>query len=272
LGKIATTILASGNDWSTGDVVCTSGPEDRPFVEQHNAISIAVVLEGCFQYRSALGSEVMSPGSVLLGNFGQTFECSHAHSMGDRCLAFYYAPEFFERAQLKADFPIHRIPPTRMLAPWIVQAQLGTQTPDKVVFEELSYDLADAVLRALGTSKGAGRSPTAADERRVSMALRFIEANLSQPLPLSLLASNVKMSEFHFLRLFRQVTTVTPHQYILRSRLRQAALQLKTRSDDVIAIALETGFRDLSNFNHAFHEEFGVNPTRFRKKLNRSGA
>jgi AraC family transcriptional regulator len=60
---------------------------------------------------------------------------------------------------------------------------------------------------------------------------------------------------------------VTPHQYILRSRLREAALQLKTRSDDVIAIALETGFRGLSNFNHAFHEEFGVNPTRFRKKI-----
>jgi len=36
-------------------------------------------------------------------------------------------------------------------------------------------------------------------------------------------------------------------------------------SDPVRAIALDAGFRDLSNFNHAFRDEFGVNPARFRE-------
>ena len=66
---------------------------------------------------------------------------------------------------------------------------------------------------------------------------------------------------------FKQVTRVTPHQYILRARLRQAAVRLKTSSDKVLEIALDTGFGDLSNFNHAFRTEFGVSPTRFRSKI-----
>ena len=265
MGKIATSILARGNGWVTGDVVCTSGPQDKPFEEQHNAISIAVVLEGSFQYRSAWGSEVMSPGSLLLGNFGQSYECGHEHGTGDRCLAFHYVPEFFERAQLRAIFPVHRIPPIRALARWIVEARLGIQMPNRVVFEELAYELAGAVVQVLGISPEARRTPTAADERRVSGALRFIEANLTEPLPLVLLASNAKMSEFHFLRVFKLVTGVTPHQYILRSRLREAALRLKSSSDEVLDIALATGFSDLSNFNHVFRREFTVNPTRFRE-------
>ncbi len=246
--------------------MCTAGPQDRPFEEQHGSISIAVVVEGSFQYRSPYGSAVMSPGSLLLGNFGQCFECAHEHGTGDRCLAFYYTPEFFERAHLEGRFPVPCIPSTRALTPWVVQARLGILMPARVVFEALAYGLAGAVLQVLGKSRESSRTPAPADERRISATLRFIEANLGEPLSLQRLASDANMSEFHFLRVFRQVTGATPHQYILRSRLREAALRLRTRSDEVFEIALDTGFRDLSNFNHAFRAEFGVNPARFRGK------
>lgn len=270
LGKIATNILASGDGWSAGDVVCSAGPQDRPYEEQHGSISIAIVLEGSFQYRSAYGSAVMSPGSLLLGNLDQCFECGHEHGTGDRCLAFYYTPEFFERAKLASRFPVHRIPPTTTLASCIVNARRAVHMPEKVSFEELSYELAAAVLQTLGSKRRAERVPTPADERRISAILRFIEANPGESLSLKQLAFDVRMSEFHFIRVFKQVTGVTPHQYVLRSRLRQAALRLTTSSVEILEIALDTGFRDLSNFNHAFLAEFGVNPGRFRLKSIRS--
>jgi AraC-like DNA-binding protein len=72
------------------------------------------------------------------------------------------------------------------------------------------------------------------------------------------------MSNFHFLRTFKQVMQVTPHQYILRARLRKAAVQLKKNKDKILEIALDAGFGDLSNFNQAFRTEFGVSPMRFR--------
>ena len=266
MGKIATNIVANGNGWKVGDVVCTSGPQDRPYEEQHETISIAVVLAGSFRYRSALSSEILSPGSLLLGNFRQTFECSHEHGTGDRCLAFHYLPEFFDRAQLHGVFPVHRIPPIASLSSWIVNAQLGIRQPEIVAFDELAYGLAGGVLSVLGNDRHAKRAPTPADERRISATLRFIEANAAESLSLAQLAADAEMSEFHFLRVFRQVTGVAPHQYMRRQRLREAALRLRTRQDDVFEIALDTGFGDLSNFNHAFRAEFGVSPSQFRRR------
>jgi len=265
LGKIAANILASGDGWSVADLVCTYGPRDRTFAEQHSSTSIGVVVEGCFQYRSIQGSQLMSPGSLVLGNPGQYFECGHEHRAGDRCLAFYYEPEFFERAKLAATFLTQFVPAIADLAPWIVKARRAIDCPDQVALEEFSYELPAAVLE-LGLTRQSRPSPSAADERRISEALRFIEANLSEPLPLERLAANAKLSEFHFLRTFKQVTKVTPHQYILRARLRAAALRLQTGSARVLDVALDAGFGDLSNFNHAFRAEFGVSPKQFKGK------
>jgi AraC family transcriptional regulator len=62
------------------------------------------------------------------------------------------------------------------------------------------------------------------------------------------------------------VTRVTPHQFILRARLREAAVRLKTTRNEVLEIALDTGFRDLSNFNHSFRAEFGMSPTSYARR------
>src|SRR5580765_7041839 len=94
-GRAESRPVASGANWSVDDVICTSGPADRPFEEQHDGVSIAVVVAGTFQYRSPLGSDMLTPGSLLLGNPGQCFECGHEHAIGDRCIAFRYAPELF---------------------------------------------------------------------------------------------------------------------------------------------------------------------------------
>jgi AraC family transcriptional regulator len=96
-GGAAVTTLARGDGWSVDDVVCTLGPEDRPFEEWHSGVAIGVVVAGSFQYRSGNGHEMLTPGSLLLGNDGQRFECGHAHAAGDRCVAFRFAAEYFER-------------------------------------------------------------------------------------------------------------------------------------------------------------------------------
>jgi AraC-like DNA-binding protein len=57
---------------------------------------------------------------------------------------------------------------------------------------------------------------------------------------------------------------VTPHQYLQRARLREAATRLRTNSGKVVDIALDCGFGDISNFNRAFRTEFGVSPRAFR--------
>ena len=58
---------------------------------------------------------------------------------------------------------------------------------------------------------------------------------------------------------------VTPHQYLVRSRLRHAARLLADDDSAVTDIAYDVGFGDLSNFVRTFHRAAGVSPTQFRQ-------
>jgi AraC family transcriptional regulator len=73
------------------------------------------------------------------------------------------------------------------------------------------------------------------------------------------------LSGYHFLRLFAQVTGVTPHQYLLRSRLHHAARLLAQPELSIAEIAFAVGFGDLSNFIRTFRRAAGSAPRQFRR-------
>jgi AraC family transcriptional regulator len=75
----------------------------------------------------------------------------------------------------------------------------------------------------------------------------------------------VGLSPFHFLRLFALVLGVTPHQYLVRSRLRHAARLLADQERSITDVAYDVGFGDLSNFVRTFHRAAGVSPGAFRR-------
>ena len=82
---------------------------------------------------------------------------------------------------------------------------------------------------------------------------------------LSLVRCPGRLSPFHFLRTFANVLGVTPHQYLVRSRLRHAARLLADEDRSVTDVAYDVGFGDLSNFIRTFHRAAGVSPSGFRK-------
>ncbi|WP_288044734.1 AraC family transcriptional regulator [Sphingomonas sp.] len=94
----------------------------------------------------------------------------------------------------------------------------------------------------------------------------WIDANSPHDIDLDGAAAEAGLSSFHFLRLFSQVLGVTPHQYLVRSRLRRAArLLAEDDARPVTEISLDVGFADLSNFVRTFHRAAGVSPSGFRK-------
>jgi AraC family transcriptional regulator len=257
--------VAAGDGWRVVDIVCTSGPRDPSFEEDLPWTAISLVLSGTFCYRTRGPDSLMSPGSVVLGSAGRTFECSHAHGEGDRCLSFQFEPGLFERlardaGASHASFEHDRLPPLRTLAPLTARARAALAQGDS--FEEIALELAGTVLRV--TSADPGRSPATGEATRVARALRRLEAHSDQPLTLTELARSAGLSRYHFLRVFKRVTGVTPHQWLLRARLRDAAHRLATSRTPVTDIALDVGFEDLSNFIRTFRAEFGVSPRTYR--------
>ena len=96
-------------------------------------------------------------------------------------------------------------------------------------------------------------------------AALWIDAHAADPIDLESAAAETGLSPFHFLRLFARVLGVTPHQYLIRSRLRCAARLLAEVPRSVTDIAYDVGFGDLSNFVRSFHRAAGVSPRGFRR-------
>lgn len=263
-------VLARGRGWSVADVVCTCRRDDRPFEEQHEQFVVAIVVAGSFEHRTTTGRALMTPGSFMLGSAGHAFECMHRYGEGDRCIAFWFAPEYVETllsgsggANVPMSLTAPRLAAGRQTSDLTARAVAGALSPKGAAWDELASDIAG---RTWGAAAGAAltRRPAGTVEARVARSVRFIEHNPSAALTLDLLAARAGVSPFHFLRGFETVTGSTPHQYIRRTRLRRAAERLLCGQQRVIDVALDCGFNDLSHFTRSFGSEFGCSPRAFR--------
>jgi AraC family transcriptional regulator len=210
-----------------------------------------------------------------LGNSGHCFECGHDHGVGDRCLSFHFTPEFVESVvsdvpgARRIDFALPSLPPIPELIPVAAAAQVARRGDAEVSFEELALGIVATVATVLADTNSSGesmrpRSASRRDQRRVTDALRRIEAESDRSLSLRQLAQDAAMSPYHFLRTFRAVAGVTPHQYLLHMRLQRAAARLRCSDDKISAIAADAGFTDLSTFNRRFRRVLGSSPRAYR--------
>ena len=262
-------VVAAGDGWRVVDIVCTAGPGDRPYEERQPFASVSLVLGGTFTYRNERGPALLSAGSLLLVDAQRPFECSHKHGEGDRCLSFQFEAALLERIVADAGvsrlgFEHDRVPPLRPLAPLLARAERAIDHPDAI--GEIAFELVGAALEVAGTTRRTGAPPATRHSARIAPLLRELEQRSAGPLSLHDLARAARLSPYHFLRTFKAVTGVTPHQWLLRARLRDAARRLTATRDAVTDIALDVGFEDLSNFIRSFRAEFGLSPLRYRQR------
>ena len=269
----AARLLANGRDWCLSEFVCHADASCRPFEEQHERVTIAAVVEGSFNYHTDTGKALLHPGAFMLGNHGACYECGHQHSAGDRCVALQLAPDYFAEiaasaaASAKYAFTAAMLPSMSRLLPQIAAMEkLATAAP--LAAEETVPGIAATIVRAVSDAEPSAQRLSPRDERRVSLALRYIEDHAAETIDIEALADVAGMSKYHFLRVFRRAAGVTPYQFLLGIRMRRAAARLAGSAENVSAICYDSGFGDLSTFNHRFRDVFGVSPMAFRKAGN----
>lgn len=259
-----TTILDRG-PITVVDYRCEARPGDTPFVEYHDAFTISYVLSGSFGYRFRGDAFELVAGSVLVGHPGDEYMCTHDHAGGDRCLSFSLEPALVEEIGEPKVWRAGYVAPRPDL---MVLGELGRSSAvgrTAIAVDEVGLLLAQRFVDAVSGRKRPSRSPSAIDRRRaVEMAL-WIDAHSTTRIGLALASRQAGLSPFHFLRVFSDVLGITPHQYLVQSRLRHAARLLADEDRSVTDVALEVGFADLSNFVRTFHRAAGVSPRRFRR-------
>jgi AraC family transcriptional regulator len=262
--------IASRSGWSMAEYLCTAGPHDRAFEEVHQGVSIALVTHGIFQYRTSAGEGMLYPGAFLLGNAGSCFECGHEHSRGDRCLGLHVEHDLFAEiasgaaSAERCQFRHATLPAIADLASISVSLQYVMQYGAPLALEELVLTTIETVVKATGTNHSPPRRSRALSVRKLAAVFDYIDTHLWDELDLRSLAEIAVQSKYHFLRSFKRKCGMTPHQYVLGRRLREAATALRRSDIPVARIAVDHGFGDLSTFNHAFRRMMGVTPTAYR--------
>lgn len=257
------------------DYRCSAGPDAKPFTEVHTGYSVSYVRKGTFGYRTRGAAYELVAGSVLVGHPGDEFICTHDHHVcGDECLAFHLSPGFVELIGGDAEtWRTGALPPLPEMMVLGALAQATAESRSDVGLEEAGlYFAARFVKLASGRRVADPLGSTGArDRQRAVDAAMWIQAHAQEDIALEEIAGHAGLSPYHFLRLFSRVLGVTPHQYLVRSRLRHAAQLLAQDDRSVTDVALDVGFADLSNFVRSFHRAAGVSPRGFRQAA-RNGA
>lgn len=95
----------------------------------------------------------------------------------------------------------------------------------------------------------------------------LIESSPDRDLTLELLAKEVGYSRAHFLRMFRESTGLTPHQYVLQRRIALAEKMLARGSMGLAEIAAACGFSSQAHLTLAFRKYLSVTPAEYRRSL-----
>lgn len=103
-------------------------------------------------------------------------------------------------------------------------------------------------------------SPLTPRNRRILDMLRYIEAHLAEDISNDMLAQKFYISKYHMMRLFRQETGQSIHDYLTDRRLLHAR-DLIARGISATESCFRSGFRSYSSFTRAYNKRFGTTPT-----------
>ncbi|HEY4298883.1 MAG TPA: AraC family transcriptional regulator, partial [Paraburkholderia sp.] len=138
----------------------------------------------------------------------------------------------------------------------------GDPCDSRLYVDALLHALAAHLLRHYSRERPAPGHLRAPPERLVPRRIRrvtdYIRADLAADLTIDELAGQAGLSSFHFARVFRRETGETPHQFVTRLRLEEAARLLRATDQTVLQIALAVGFESASHFSVRFKRDYGV--------------
>ena len=251
---------------SVSEFRCTAVLGDTPFVERYASHSISFVRKGSFGCNCRGRFFELVAGSILVGYPGDEYICTHDHVCGDECLSFFLTPELVDSIGDRPEaWRVGAAPPLPELMVLGELAQAAADGRSDIGLDEVGQIFASRFVEVVSGRRNAPAPAKTRDRRRAVETALWIDANSHREIDLDAAAAQAELSPFHFLRLFSGVLGVTPHQYLVRSRLRHAARLLADDQKPVTDVAYDVGFGDLSNFVRTFHRAAGVSPRKFRE-------
>ncbi len=103
------------------------------------------------------------------------------------------------------------------------------------------------------------------NKERILESVRYIESNLTSELSVVDIAKEGCCSLYHFIRLFQNITGISPKKYLLQRRLTASIDQLRNTTEKIVSIAYNYQFGSHEVYTRSFQRQFGVSPSKVRK-------
>jgi len=148
----------------------------------------------------------------------------------------------------------------------LAEMELASHPGQRLVVDMVSMALAAHLLRRYNTfDVRALEHLPALRPRELARLVAYIEDNLDRAITLAELAAVVNVSRFHFARMFKRSTAMTPIAFVEQCRLRRAQTLIVETDLPLSEIALMIGFADQSHFTRRFHRHVGCAPAQFAR-------
>lgn len=101
----------------------------------------------------------------------------------------------------------------------------------------------------------------------VKQAQDEIKKNFSKGNTIEELITDVPASRRNLVRRFKQVTGITPIEYLQKTRIEAAKQLLEQSRHSILEVMLESGYNDLKTFRSLFKKTVGMTPKMYREKF-----
>lgn len=216
---------------------------DFPF-HTHNTFNITLVLEQTFTTKLSDRSLQAPVGTIVITNPDEVHATICDSRIGSSFFTFYVSPDVLK--QLNHQQPVYfdkKIISDPPLFHQLMQLSQGNNTTPSQMEKALL-----GALKAL-VSKHASSAYT--ETKSTTHFRRFLETEAYEKFSLENAAHRFGLDKFKFLRLFKYETGLTPNSYILLKRIEKCKQLLQTRND-LLGIAIETGFYDAAHLSKHF--------------------
>lgn len=238
----------------------------------HEDYTIGLIHEGVMDAFLDGSKQKLNKTTIVTVNPDETHACQTQYQKGYKHYSIYLKPSFLERLSnenfmgeslyfnkgaLEDEFLAQRL--TNIVN------QNENNLSSKIDFEcELIDSLNQLLLSNANTTIQKNLTP---HDKMINRAKEFINDNLGLDLSLNDISDELDISKYHFLRLFKEKTFLSPHSYLMLRRIEKAK-QILQKGESLINTAYMCGFNDQSHLNRRFKAITGVTPGSYKKFFN----
>jgi AraC-like DNA-binding protein len=239
----------------------------------HEGFAIGCIEHGAMRFRY-LGETLVAPkGQVNLVVPGEVHDGHGATDEGWAYRMFYLKPEALVEAATEL-MPSPNIPHFRMgvinnpaLAECISRTHrlLESPTASAIAKETNLLWLLTSWIANYADERGSWPD-TGNEHLAVTRARDTLQDRFSEDVSLTDLAHLTGLSPFHLVRVFKKHMGITPHAYLIQTRVERAKLHLNG-ARRIADIAADCGFSDQAHLTRSFKRQLGVTPGNYRKNI-----